>query len=265
MRNSTKSMRTPRNTGQRKCRSSRRRKKSFHRYIQLHTGAKVDQLSGKKLAEYVAKVMVAQTMMQQVPRPSFDLEKVRKRAATLADSIQLRSYVQHVGKENLCAMLARRPTPNMVEDLVGPPDRYALQNDTLRTLQDLGNGMRTEGRSKEWRALREALVTNIGSSVVMFDKAEAYLKGKKSVRMTEEGRESFDLAMKVVALAARDGNAMAKQRAQMIVDRVNEVRGAAPGSKDYVSLDKYVENRAPQAGAPAVGRQARQAPRPANV
>ncbi len=239
--------------------------KSFHRYIQLHTGAKVNQLSDKKLAEYAAKVVVAQTMMQQEPRPAFDLEKVRRRAATLADSYQIRAYMKQVGRENLCETLSRRPTPNLVEQLVGPRNRYALKDETRRALQELGRGMKTEGRSKEWKALQQALLSDAGNSVALFDKAEAYLKGKKSVRMTQEGRDSFDLAMKAIALAARDGDAMAEQRANMLMDRVNEVRGATPGSKDYVSMEKYLGGEAAQAEAPAAERQAGQAQRPAHV
>ena len=218
-----------------------------------------------RTAEYAAKVVVAQTMMQQEPRPAFDLEKVRRRAATLADSYQIRAYIKQVGRENLCETLSRRPTPNLVEQLVGPRNRYALKDETRRALQELGRGMKTEGRSKEWKALQQALLSDAGNSVALFDKAEAYLKGKKSVRMTQEGRDSFDLAMKAIALAARDGDAMAEQRAKMLMDRVNEVRGATPGSKDYVSMEKYLGSEAAQAEAPAVGTQARQAQHPAEV
>ncbi|MBQ9721806.1 MAG: hypothetical protein IJV64_14105, partial [Oscillospiraceae bacterium] len=67
-----------------------------------------------------------------------------------------------------------------------------------------------------------------------------YTKGKKSVRMTKQGRESFDLAMTALAIAAKNGDPAARQRAQDLVDRINEVRGAAdPKHRNHVSLQGY--------------------------
>ena len=227
--------------------------KTCHRYIQLHTGPENYQLSDKKVAENLAKVMVVQTMMRGGERPEFNLDLIRRRAAALEKTPPFQAYVKEMGRERLCDTLTGRPTPNLVDALVGPRERYALKGDTRRELREMARGMASKGRSKEWNDLRNALESGDGSSLVVFDKVEAYLKGKKSVRKTQEGRDSFELAMKAVALAARDGDGVAKRRAQILADRVNEVRGARPGDEHYVSLERYAG--AAEAQAPAAERQ----------
>ena len=119
--------------------------------------------------------------------------------------------------------------------------RYAV-NDTIRKeLRALSEGMQTKGRSEEWQKLHDALSDpGMKDASRVFDAVEAYTKGKKSVRMTQQGRESFNLAMTALAIAAKIGDPAARQRAQNLVDRINEVRGSAdPKHKDHVSLQGY--------------------------
>ena len=119
--------------------------------------------------------------------------------------------------------------------------RYAV-NDTIRKeLRALSADMQTKGRSEEWQKLHDALSDpGMKDASRVFDAVEAYTKGKKSVRMTQQGRESFNLAMTALAIAAKIGDPAARQRAQNLVDRINEVRGSAdPKHKDHVSLQGY--------------------------
>ena len=101
--------------------------------------------------------------------------------------------------------------------------------------------MNTKGRSPEWVKLHDALTDpNMKDTAQIFDAVEAYTKGKKSVRKTQEGRESFDLAMTALAIAAGGGDPAAKRRAQNLVDRINEVRGSQDlKHKNHVSLEAY--------------------------
>ena len=98
----------------------------------------------------------------------------------------------------------------------------------------------------------------------VFDAVEAYTKGKKSVRMTKQGRESFDLAMTALAIAAKNGDPAARQRAQNLVDRINEVRGSAdPKHTNHVSLQGYEPKNLEEMQRKAAEREAKEAQRDA--
>ena len=143
--------------------------------------------------------------------------------------------------------------------------RYAV-NDTIRKqLRVLGASMQTKGRSTEWRKLRDALSDpEMKDASRVFDAVEAYTKGKKSVRKTQQGRESFDLAMTALAIAAKNGDPAARQRAQNLVDRINEVRGSAdPKHKNHVSLQGYESKNLEEMQRKAAEHEAQEAKRDA--
>ena len=77
------------------------------------------------------------------------------------------------------------------------------------------------------------------NSSQIIDAVEKYTKGKKSVRKTKEGKESFDLAMKALAFASKNGDDVARARAQNLVDRINQVRGVKKGQRNFVDLKAY--------------------------
>ena len=69
--------------------------------------------------------------------------------------------------------------------------------------------------------------------------AETYLKGKKAVSSDPQRQASVKLALDALAIVAENGDAVAKERAQILVDRFNKVRDAKPGQKNYVDLKDY--------------------------
>ncbi len=123
--------------------------------------------------------------------------------------------------------------------VAGGPLRYAASAGTKESLRALGESMQTEGRSKEWKNLKSALTGKMMSTEQVFDAVESYLKGKKSVKNDPRREASVDLALNALAIAAKNGDSVAKARAQILADRFNKVRGVQPGHRDFIDLSKY--------------------------
>lgn len=91
---------------------------------------------------------------------------------------------------------------------------------------------RPEGRSKEWQALYRSIEDiDLNNPLLdtekklqeVFDKNNAYMKGKKSLRGTQERQNRFNQSMDVLSVLSESGT-YAKIAAQTVLDRVNEVR-----------------------------------------
>ena len=214
------------------------REKTFHHYIHLHTGTAVNKLSDEKLTEYAAKVGAA-VFLQMEPNEQFDLKKLHKVADTLAKNQNFRAAVREAGPENLRDMLRSGNVQDLTRMIAGTPERYHIDQNAAMKLNEYYDMMKTEGRSTEWQNLKKAVGEAEKDSAPVFDAVEKYLKGKKSVRRHQEGRDSVDLALNILSTVAFSGDKVAMERAQILVDRINEVRGAEPGSRDYVDLRDY--------------------------
>lgn len=237
--------------------------RSYRRYCYHHTGAAVNKIPDDRLPEYAAKVTAA-AMLQHRAGQSFDLKALRHYAEVLQKSPNFVAAVRSAGPDKLRDALHNGRVSDVVGLTLGDGKRYALSWPGKSRLAQMGAAMKPDGKSPEWNSLKAALqnpATN--TSIDVFDAAEKYLKGKKSVRRRQEDRDAVDLALSAVAVAAREGDAVAKKRAQILVDRVNQVRGAKPGEPNHVDLREYpkaygsfqpeAQNRAPQR-QPAAGR-----------
>ncbi|MBO4888916.1 MAG: hypothetical protein J5589_11485 [Firmicutes bacterium] len=111
-----------------------------------------------------------------------------------------------------------------------------------------------KNQSKEWKALIKTL-KNIDPYVddaeqekqlqAAYDATAAYMKGRKSVRSTQEEQNQFDQSMDVLATLAK-ANDFAKVAANVIVDRTNEVRDRIFHKHQSVSLGNYGEDKLEQ-------------------
>ena len=111
-----------------------------------------------------------------------------------------------------------------------------------------------KGQSREWNTLIKTL-KNIDPYVddaeqekqmqAVYDATAAYMKGRKSVRSTQEEQNQFDQSMDVLATLAK-ANDFAKVAANVIVDRTNEVRGRIFHKHQPVSLGNYGEDKVEQ-------------------
>lgn len=215
--------------------------RNYRRYYQLHTGAAVRDLPAQRLEEYFAKAAVAAMLNgKDGEEKGFDLKELRRQAEKLRKGPNFRASMKCAGERAIREALQSGDVREIVGMIEVKPKRYALDQHAAIRLSEFGDVMKTEGRSAEWKALKDAMMDGeTKDSSKVFCAVEKYFSGKKSVRRTKEGRDSADLALSALAIVASSGDEVARARAQLLVDRINEVRGTQPGDKYYVRLRDY--------------------------
>lgn len=229
--------------------ADRDRNPNFNRYYELHSGEAVEALPAQRLEEYAAKAASA-LYYQDKPNQKFDLSVPRSLAEKLQKNADFKAAMRAAGPEVVRQTLRSRNVEELSRLINGTPRRYAVNDQAKRKLKALSDRMQTEGRSKEWGALKTALADgNMKSSRDVFHAVEAYVKGKKAVTGNAQRKESVKLALDALAIVAENGDDVAKARAQILVDRFNEVRHAAPGQRNYVDIRNYGQAPEPEAAA----------------
>lgn len=214
-------------------------KKTYHGYLLAHTGARTGPMNAKQLADTASKAIMASYFMNDPKAPAFNVGTIRKVAENLRTSPQFLAVLRAMGEDKVREALTSGDITKIAARMYEDPDkRYKLEDASKKQLRELGESMKTEKRSAEWVQLKRALTDpSMKNSMDVIAAVEQYTKGKKSVRHTEAGRQSFQLAMKALAIAARDGDDVAKKRAQILADRINAVRKARRGSEHYIDLE----------------------------
>lgn len=246
-------------------------KKTYHGYLLAHTGARTGPMNAKQLADTASKAIMASYFMNDPKAPAFNVGTIRKAAENLRTSPQFLAVLRAMREDKVREALTSGDITKIAARMYEDPDkRYKLEDASKKQLRELGESMKTEKRSAEWVQLKRALTDpSMKNSMDVIAAVEQYTKGKKSVRRTQAGRESFQFAMKALAIAARDGDDVAKQRAKILADRINAVRKARRGSEHYIDLavlapavsaaqagqfdaEKYIESLDPGAMNPSL-------------
>ena len=128
-----------------------------------------------------------------------------------------------------CEILqALKKMPEKMDDPENQPKEW---KNLIKTLKSLDPYVNDEEQEKQMQAV--------------YDATAAYMKGRKSVRSTEEERNQFDQSMDVLATLAK-GNDFAKVAANVLVDRTNEVRDRIFHKHQPISLSNYGEDKLDQ-------------------
>lgn len=184
-------------------------------------------------------------------------------------------YVRQLKEQPVFKKLCQ--DPKLVKDLLTPDPKHPNKqfNGMMNMFRPFGNlepakaravleklrGMlpymdRPEGRSKEWQDLyrsiedidlNDPLLDTEKKLQEVFDKNNAYMKGKKSMRGTRERQNRFNQSMDVLSVLSESGT-YAKFAAQTVLDRVNEVRRGHDGNYRDITLRHF--------GADKLGRHA---------
>lgn len=221
-----------------------RQGKTWLGYMEAH---KVNPLPQGKENETLAKLLVGGNMALGQKLFSVDL------ARAYANKIQTYpAFKQLLHKEALVQRILRKEsTPEEVakvaQGIVHPfYGKRERQMAVLKELKELGRHMDgPAGRTRKWKAL----VNSIDSIDVndpnldpekklkeIYEKTEDYMKGKKRIRSSNDGKQRFNQALDVLgALGGTSPYAMDASRT--IVDRINEVRGKH--GEERVVFDNY--------------------------
>ncbi len=212
--------------------------RTYSRYYQLHTGKNAVGLSDKKLVDYTAKA-AASLRLLNAGLDGFSLDLTRQLASNFRQRPAFKAIIRGEGMDKVRRVMTGGKSADLVNLLLGDKKRYAVSDEAKQKLQLLGSKMNESAKDKEWNELRKVLTDNgMKDSEAVFDAVEKFTKGKKSVKNDPERKAKVDLALDALAIVAENGDHVAKARAQILVDRFNEVRGAQRGQNNFVDLEQ---------------------------
>ncbi|SEF75970.1 hypothetical protein SAMN04487934_10331 [Eubacterium ruminantium] len=241
-------------------------KVKYDTYIASHTGLRRLSADHEKNVEMLSKAMAASMVKDSPDTRSYSVKMIHCLADKLKVSLKLSEMtfekVREIltAPENISKAIKDRST-----ELYLPTDENNARRNYVNALNKLSNVMmKSFDRSDEYKAMAK-YIKNIGSlesyyketpegkaemienGVNLLQATEAYMKGKKSVRHSEDGKERFDNAIDVLAVIHKYLPEM-RGRVEKVVERINKVRGAENmNHKDHVDITKYGPERAEKA------------------
>lgn len=227
---------------------------SYKSYIMLHTGEHAGKNHKEKVNNF-AKVIAA--YMLSASKKKFSVSMIHDFVDVMKENLLLNDISEDKLNEYLASPKeATKGALKVVGDLYNVTGN---QGEYCREMMQLYNSMMSdEGRSAEYKDLKKCIKRVAFLNDKEFsseqDKADSfshvsfllafgiakYMKGKKSVRTFEGGRERFDNALDAAAILTKYAPS-SKKRIDKLVDRINEVR---KDKKNPVSLDNYGVDRA---------------------
>ena len=238
----------------------------YREYVLKHIGKDKIRIYPGKNVEMLSKAMAANMLSNSKHINKYNVDIIHDMAKKIKISMNLSKVPNEVvnkaleSSEGLNAFIKQN-----VKDLYTPTDPHQL----IYGMKDLGKYMMSgRDRSIEYRNLVKAIkaVGNLNADALSDDAkapkiiddartrgfevlkaVEAYVKGKKSVRHSEDGRDRFDNALDALAILKKTIPGM-KDNINLIVERINVVRRSAnPKSEYHVDLEKYGVDRAKEA------------------
>lgn len=226
--------------------------RTCNRYYQLHTGKHAVGLSDKKLVDYLSKAAASLRLMQE-GQEGFSLEFTHILASNFKQRPAFKAIIRAEGMDRVRKVLTGGVPSELFKLMTGDKQRYAVSDEAKQKLQLLGSRMNASAKDKTWNELRKVLTDKkLKDSDAVFTAVENFTKGKKSVKNDPERKARVDLALDALAIVAENGDHVAKARAQILVDRFNEVRGARRGQNNFVDLEQRGQVELPEKRQEAV-------------
>jgi hypothetical protein len=240
--------------------------KGYEKYILLHTGNKVYHNDVKEAPANFCKALAADLLSRK--GEPFKIDTIHN----IAKSISKMPELKRIAKDPVYLMAAmsdgktvRKSCESIIKKTYGvEPDKTAEYINKMAKLYSI---MNPEGsQSTEYKALRTAIknIADLQDSIKtmdgikraseklvslnasLFEKAEKYMKGKKSIRRSTEGILRFDNTLDALGLMAKYAPST-KDQIMVSVNRINEVRKVKAGQLGYVNINAYNEERAKKA------------------
>ena len=232
-------------------------------YAETAANKKAEAEQEKRLAEQRARA-------ENAARAAYERnerEDMERQAAALLREENLSASPDNM--ERRAALLRKenpsaRPDKQMIiqESVQGDPGQRRYYDDALKAaLQRAGlteQELRTnndarihQSRSTEFYnvvhcaalardTIRDDEVETLGGHMKsVADACIKYLKKYPKVRFTQSGRDSYELALNLLALSADPGDPKVRE----CIDKVNAARGAKPGTKNFIDLGDYGPDR----------------------
>ena len=232
----------------------------YKAYVESNTGKPSE--SKEKNVEKLSKAMAAAILSDSKHIKTFSTKIINNTAEKLTKTLDL-------GKLDNEEMKTALQSPAKVNDLLKKQvtELFTPSNvhNLLVSMEYLSNDMMAKrDRSPEYQNLVNAVTKmaklnsdkagtpevknasiQVGFEVMLA--AENYMKGKKSVRSTDDGKERFDNALDALGVLYKNVPGL-RSHIDELVDKTNRVRGAKdPNHKDHVDIEKYGNERAREA------------------
>lgn len=231
----------------------------YDKYLAKHMGRRA--VEGQTLAQQKAHLVRAvAAVAQQEEKRDFSTDRIHDWAKVYAG----RDFFQNLTPRQVAdALIDRKHLNNLRREMYR--ERYGVpENDRaayIREMRKLQNNMMPKsGASDQYKALSDAVaeiakidpaakgsdVKLVNANIKLYSAITDYSKGKKSVRITDDGKERFGNCMDALAVASRRVPGLRKD-AKAHEDRVNEVRNAPEGHRDHLDLSRFGADRSARA------------------
>jgi len=239
--------------------------KGFGRYIGLHTGTAQVKGNTEAQKDNLAKA-VAAGLLQDAGEP-FDIDQIHAFANSIKANGQFMDIVSNPKK--LKESLADPKSAENVKMTI-VRNTYKVDSDRINDyLKDMStlykNLMSSDKRSTEYKIFHKVCKDivelkgnydlknpndrkNLEEKIVdlnakLLSSINAYTKGKKSVRGTQNGQKRFDNSLDALGILIHYAPGT-KPQADVLVNKINAVRKAAVGSEKHVDITRYNAERA---------------------
>lgn len=245
-------------------------KKKYENYIRQHTGNKIDKSDPDKRIETLSKVMAA-ILLSDTKTTNFSKKLIDITADKLKRTLYLKDKT--TTSQIRDALMSKEAAKDLMDtqlvNYYNPVNGRGLIED-MKKLFD--NMMSSKDRSPEYKAMVKSVKRIadmdpaklstiqgqnyiIDANATLMRRIDTYMKGKKKVRRTDDGKERFNNSLDALAILDKYVPG-AHDMALELVGRINSVRNADnEKNKNYVDLDNFGPKRAEAAKA---ARQAKQ-------
>ena len=240
--------------------------KGYDKYILLHTGHNAYFNDPKKAPDNLSKALAAD-ILKMSDNIKFDVNTIHK----VADNIKKMPEYKNISKDPVRLMSSlsdpaavASTCKNIIKKTYGVPQDSI--SEYINKMEKLYNSMKPQGsQSTEYKNFRNSiksivdlksnmdLKTSKGREAAseaivklnakLLQNSEVYMKGKKSVRGSNEGQHRFNNTLDALGLMCQYAPDT-KNQIMVSVNRINSVRKAQPGSENYVDITNHNEKRA---------------------
>ena len=212
---------------------------SYESYMKLHTGEHMGK-NHKTMVDNFAKVIAAYSLRANGIK--FSVDKIHDYVDVMKDNLCLDDLSDDVLRQNLKSMKtailsgdAIRNEMYKVDDIEGfRKDMEELKKNMLDSkkrsdeyidlVRCVDRVINLKNKENEFKNPEERQTAYNQAAFLVTFGATNYMKGKKKVRTTDDGKYRFDNALDALAIVSKHAP-KSEQRIDKVIDRINYVRG----------------------------------------
>ena len=216
-----------------------KRSEAYDNYMKRHTGEHMGK-DHKTMVENFAKVIAAYSLKGNGIK--FSVDKIHDYVDVMKENLCLDDLPDDVLRQNLASVKTailscderrqeiykiddiesfRKDMEELKKNMLDPKKRSDEYKDLVKCVDRVINLKNKENEFKNPEERQRAY--NQAAFLVTFG-ATQYMKGKKSVRSTDDGKYRFNNALDSLAIVAKHAS-KSEHRIEKVLDRINHVRG----------------------------------------